>query len=57
MKKKKDKKVDPERKMALESLPPNVRNTLNDEEVELFLHAETWPESLFKKLSDFIVKN
>lgn len=55
MKKKKNTKVDPERKMALESLPPNVRNTLNDEEVELFLHAETWPESLFKKLKEFIV--
>jgi hypothetical protein len=55
MKKKKNVKVDPERKMALESLPPNVRNSLNSEEVEMFLHAETWPESLFKKLKEFIV--
>ncbi len=55
MKKKRNNKVDPERKMALESLPPNVRNSLTDEEVKLFLNSEEWPESLFKKMKDFIL--
>ena len=55
-KKKKDtKKADPERIEALKALPLNVRSTLTDEEVELFLHAEEWPEELFEKLKDFIV--
>ena len=55
-KKKKDaKKTDPERAEALKALPLNVRTTLTDEEVELFLYAEEWPEELFEKLKDFIV--
>lgn len=46
-----------ERAMALQSLPPSVRNNLTDEEKDLFLNAEVWPESMFEKLSEFIVKN
>ena len=46
-----------EREMALKSLPPNIRNSLTDEEKDLFLHGEEWPESLFEKLSEFIVKS
>ena len=46
-----------ERAMALKSLPPSVRNSLTEEEKDLFLNAEVWPESLFEKLSEFIVKN
>lgn len=46
--------VDPERQMALESLPLNIRSTLTEEEVELFLYAEVWPEEMFEKLSEFI---
>lgn len=45
-----------EREMAYKSLPPNLRNALTDEEKDLFLHAEVWPDSLFEKFSEFIVK-
>lgn len=44
-----------ERVIALESLPPSIRNSLTDEEKDLFLNAEVWPESMFEKLSEFIV--
>ena len=47
-------KIDPERKQAFDSLPPNVRQRLTDEEKELFLNAEEWPDSLFDKLKEFI---
>ncbi len=46
-----------ERAEALKSLPPNIRNSMSDEEKEQFLHGEEWPESLFEKLSEFIVKS
>ena len=46
-----------ERAEALKSLPPNIRNSISDEEKEQFLHGEEWPESLFEKLSEFIVKS
>ena len=48
------KKIDPERKQAFDSLPPNVKKRLTDEEKELFLNAEEWPDSLFDKLKEFI---
>ncbi len=48
-------KADPERQMAFDSLPPHVRNQLDEAEIELFLYAETWPESLFNKLEEFIL--
>ncbi|WP_459915352.1 hypothetical protein [Desulfocicer niacini] len=48
-------KVDPQRRMALESLPPHLREQMTPEEVDLFLHAEAWPETLMKKLEEFIV--
>ena len=53
-KKSKKSQVDPERQMALDSLPPSIRTTLTDEEVELFLHAESWPEEMCEKLSEFL---
>lgn len=53
---KKEKKIDPERKQAFDSLPPNVKQRLTDEEKELFLNAEEWPDSLFDKLKEFITK-
>ena len=53
-KKTKKSQVDPERQMALEALPPNIRKSLTDEEVELFLHAETWPEEMCEKLNEFL---
>ena len=52
--KKKGIKIDPERKQAFDSLPPNVRQRLTNEEKELFLNAEEWPDSLFDKLKEFI---
>lgn len=52
-----DKKDKEERAMALKSLPPNIRNSMTEEEKELFLEGEEWPESMFEKLSEFIVKS
>lgn len=49
------KKADPERTMALKSLPPHIRETLTPEETDLFLYAEEWPEELFKKMEEFII--
>ena len=50
----KENKIDPEREMAFNSLPPNVRSSLTEEEVEMFLHAEVWPDELFEKLKEFM---
>ena len=50
------KKIDKERQMAYESLPPGVKDSLTEEEKQLFLFSEEWPESLFEKLEEFIVK-
>ncbi len=49
-----DRKPDPERAMALKSLPPHIREKMSDEEIELFLFSEEWPEELFSKLEEFI---
>ncbi len=54
-KKEPEEKVDPQRRMALESLPPHLREQMTPEEVDLFLHAEAWPETLMKKMEEFIV--
>ncbi len=55
VKKKNEKsKIDPEREMSLKSLPPNVRNDLTEDEIEMFLHAEVWSEELFEKLKEFL---
>ncbi|WP_022668813.1 hypothetical protein [Desulfospira joergensenii] len=51
-----DKKNLKERKEAFESLPPVIRESLTQEEKEVFLTAEQWPEELFNKLDEFIVK-
>jgi hypothetical protein len=50
-------KIDKERQMSYDSLPQGVRESLTDEEKELFIHAEAWPDSLFEKLEEFIVKD
>lgn len=52
----KNKKQDDERKMAYDSLPPSIKENLTEEEKQLFLHAEQWPDSLFEKLEEFIIK-
>lgn len=54
--KKTQKKPDSERSAALKSLPPSIRHTLSDEDIETFLYQEVWPESLCEKLEDFISK-
>ena len=53
---KKNKKEAVERKEAFKSLPENIKQTLTDEEINAFLHKEVWPETLFEKLRDFIVR-
>ncbi|MDA3790952.1 MAG: hypothetical protein PF503_20960 [Desulfobacula sp.] len=50
------KKIDKERQMSYDSLPPSVKESLPEEEKQLFLNAEEWPESLFEKLEEFIIK-
>ncbi|MDD9304964.1 MAG: hypothetical protein HUK40_22535 [Desulfobacter sp.] len=51
-----DKKNQKERKIAFESLPPAVKESLTQEEKEIFLTAEKWPDPLFAKLDEFIIK-
>lgn len=49
------KKIDKERQLSYDSLPPSVKESLTEEEKELFLYAEHWPDSLFEKLEEFII--
>jgi hypothetical protein len=51
-----DKKTLKERQQALDSIPPAIRDCLSPEEIKIFLTAEQWPEELFQKLDEFIVK-
>ena len=51
------KKTQKERQMAFDSLPPSLRDSLTPEEKEAFLFHEEWPESLFEKLDEFIIKD
>ncbi len=50
------KKTDKERQMSYDSLPPGIKESLTQEEKELFLNSEQWPDSLFEKLEEFIIK-
>ena len=50
------KKTDRERQMSYDGLPPGIKESLTEEEKELFLNAEQWPDSLFEKLEEFIIK-
>lgn len=52
---KKNHKPDKERAKALKALPIGIREQLTPEEKELFLNGQEWPESMFKKLEEFIV--
>ena len=49
------KKADPQRRMAYKSLPPHIKEQMTPEEVELFLYAEAWPDTLMEKMAAFIV--
>ena len=51
-----DKKIKKEKQEAYDSLPPSIKESLTPEEKELFLTADQWPETLFAKLDEFIVK-
>nr|WP_320014163.1 hypothetical protein [uncultured Desulfobacter sp.] len=51
-----DKKIEKIKQEAYESLPPNIKESLTPEEKEIFLTAEQWPDSLFIKLDEFIIK-
>lgn len=51
-----DKKAQKERQKAFDSMPPAIRESLSEEEKQLFLTAEQWPEELFQKLEEFIIK-
>lgn len=51
-----DKKTLKERRISFDSLPPAIRESLTEEEQEIFLTADQWPEELFAKLDEFIVK-
>ncbi|PIE70528.1 MAG: hypothetical protein CSA22_07455 [Deltaproteobacteria bacterium] len=50
----KRRKPEKERQEAFDSLPPNLKQTLTDEEIDAFLFASVWPDSLFEKLKMFI---
>ena len=53
---KKSKKIDQERQEAYDSLPPGTKESLTPEEKELFLNSEQWPDEMFEKLEEFIIK-
>ena len=46
-----------ERKQAFKCLPPSIKSSLTEEEVEMFLHSDIWSDDLMKKMSEFIVDN
>ena len=52
---KENKKIDQERQMSYDSLPPSIKESLTDEEKQIFLYEEEWPESLFEKMEEFII--
>jgi len=51
-----NKKTRKERQQSYDSLPPVIKDSLSEEEKALFLTAEKWPEELFEKLEEFIIK-
>ncbi|MBW2206919.1 MAG: hypothetical protein JRG79_08400 [Deltaproteobacteria bacterium] len=52
---KNEKKPDPARVKALQSLPKEIMASLTKEEVAAFLEKDVWPESLKEKLKDYLV--
>ena len=49
------KKIDKERQMAYDSLPPGIKESLTEEEKQVFLYEDQWPDSLFEKMEEFII--
>jgi hypothetical protein len=54
-KKDEERRPDPERLAALRSLPAEITAGFTKEEVNAFLFAEDWPDSLREKLKKYIV--
>ena len=50
------KKPDPVKMKVLRGLPLSVKEQLTKEEVDAFLYEETWPDSLFDKLKDYMIE-
>jgi hypothetical protein len=49
-----ERKPDPKRLEALRQLPADVLKSLTKEEINTFLYADDWPDSLRKKLERYI---
>ncbi len=55
-KEKPKRKPDPERMAILRSLPLEVKQQITGEEARAFYYGEELPESLLKKLQDYLVE-
>lgn len=51
-----DREPDPDRLVALKSLPQEIMKRLTKEEVNAFLFEEVWPDSLQDKLMGYLVE-
>ncbi len=45
-----------EKVLFLRSLPIEVKQSLSREEVNAFLYTDEWPDSLYRKLKDFLIE-
>lgn len=48
-------KPDPAKMQTLRSLPLEIKQSLTKEEADAFLYDEVWPDSLIRKLRDYLV--
>ncbi|MCA1786941.1 MAG: hypothetical protein LC657_13290 [Desulfobacteraceae bacterium] len=51
-----DKKTKKERQEAFDHLPQTIKDKLSPEEKDLFLSSDVWPDTLFEKLDEFLIK-
>lgn len=51
-----EKKTQKQRQEAFDNLPQQVKDRLTPEEKSLFLFSESWPDTLFEKLDEFLIK-
>lgn len=47
---------DPDRVVALRSLPKEIAESFTKEELDAFLYEDVWPDSLQEKLNAYIVE-
>ncbi len=47
---------DPDRVVALRSLPKEISESFTKEELDAFLYEDMWPDSLQEKLNAYIVE-